>query len=202
MFGYLAIDHGGKSKPMLKSPFFWLIAIQILVFVNGYRLYLSAPSVKRAYYGMPRWLQKAFVLPIVIPSWVLPLLPQPRFESFSSTARAVGLLFVVIGALLLFLAFREFEFIPAAVPKEQKKRIVNTGIYGVIRNPIYSANVAIALGLALFFHAIYALAYIPFFALLFVINTLLEERELKTGFGEEHLNYMKEVPCRFIPRIV
>ncbi|GAB4338913.1 MAG: hypothetical protein Kow0099_13420 [Candidatus Abyssubacteria bacterium] len=59
---------------MLKSAFFWLILIQVVAFVNDYRLYLSAPSVKKAYFGMPRWLQKTFVIPIVAPAWILPLI--------------------------------------------------------------------------------------------------------------------------------
>ena len=82
---------------------------------------------------------------------------------------------------------------------QQKGRLLQEGIYGVIRHPRYlSAGVSVIAN-ALFIN--YTGLYILILLLVPVgyLMILLEERELIERFGEEYRKYQRSVP-RLIPR--
>lgn len=151
---------------------------------------------------MPRILQQAFVFPIAAPPIVLPLFSQPRFDVLALPASILGALFVTVGVVLLVLAFQQIGMIPSSIPKELRKGLVTSGVYGRIRNPIYSAVIAMALGSSLLFRGMYSLAYVPVVFGLFSLITVLEERELEENYGKVYLEYKQTVPYRFIPKII
>jgi protein-S-isoprenylcysteine O-methyltransferase Ste14 len=74
-------------------------------------------------------------------------------------------------------------------------RLVCTGPYGVIRNPLYAANIGIAAGLAVL---IGAGAWTALLALLLVDHyhgvVCAEERMLESRFGPSFLEYRARVP--------
>lgn len=90
--------------------------------------------------------------------------------------------------------------IPELSPTGQRKdRLLQDGIYRVVRHPRYlSAGISIIAN-ALFIN--YAGMYILILLLfsLGYVMTVFEERELIDRFGEEYRKYQREVP-RFIPR--
>src|SRR5678815_699334 len=82
---------------------------------------------------------------------------------------------------------------------QQKGRLLQEGIYGVVRHPRYlSAGVSVIAG-AFFIN--YAGLYILVLLLVPVgyLMIVLEERELIERFGEEYRKYQRSVP-RLIPR--
>jgi protein-S-isoprenylcysteine O-methyltransferase Ste14 len=90
--------------------------------------------------------------------------------------------------------------IPELSPTGQRKgKLLQDGIYRVVRHPRYlSAGVGIIAN-ALFIN--YAGIYILILLLVppGYVMTVFEEHELIERFGEEYQNYQQEVP-RFIPR--
>ena len=185
---------------MLNNPISSLILINLFFF--GADLLLSVPSIKERFFKMPRILQQAFVIPIAVPPIVLPLFSQPRFELLALAAPILGAIFFTAGVALLVSAFQQIGMIPSSIPEDLRKGLVTSGVYGRIRNPIYSAVIAMVLGSSLFFRGLYALAYLPVVFGLFSLITILEEKELVKNFGEGYLEYKKNVPYRFIPKIV
>ena len=185
---------------MLSNPIFWLISVNVLFFASDFLLLV--PSIKRRFFSFPRILQQAFVLPIAVPPCILPLFSQPRFEFLALPAMVAGVLCVAAGVILMLSAFRHIGVIPSAIPDEMQKGLITSGVYGVIRNPIYSSVIAMALGFSLFFRGLYALAYVPVVFILFGVITILEEKELVESFGDEYIEYKNDVPYRFIPKIV
>ena len=91
--------------------------------------------------------------------------------------------------------------VPELSPTEQRKgRLLQDGIYRVVRHPRYlSAGIGvIANALIINYVGLYILIL-----LLFPVGclmTVLEERELIDRFGEEYRKYQREVP-QFIPRL-
>src|SRR5215813_12522764 len=80
------------------------------------------------------------------------------------------------------------------------RRVVVTGPYRWVRNPIYLAALLVVLGEALLFMSLRLLAYagaMAVFCHLFV--TGYEERRLSRRFGVSYLEYRRTVP-RWIPR--
>ena len=82
---------------------------------------------------------------------------------------------------------------------QSKRRMLQDGIYRVVRHPRY-----LSAGLAVIANAVfinYSGIYILIFLLmpLGYVMTVFEERELIDHFGEEYRKYQRKVP-RFIPR--
>ncbi|MEL5719973.1 MAG: isoprenylcysteine carboxylmethyltransferase family protein, partial [Treponemataceae bacterium] len=76
---------------------------------------------------------------------------------------------------------------------------VTTGVYGIVRNPIYSAFLFIFSGVLLLFRN-WFLLILPFvfWALLTLLMKFTEEIWLKDKFGKEYTAYCKKVN-RVIP---
>jgi len=189
-----------EGVSMLSSPIFWLILLNLIFFAVSL-LVASAPDFRESFFKMPRVLQQAFIIPVVVPQWILPLFPQPRFETFVLVT-IVGALLIVAAAVFLVAAFRKIGVIPSEIPEGARKGLITTGIYGIVRNPIYTANVAMALGLALVFRGLYGLVYVPVVCILFALITIFEEKDLLQIYGDQYMQYMKKVPYRFIPKVV
>jgi protein-S-isoprenylcysteine O-methyltransferase Ste14 len=90
---------------------------------------------------------------------------------------------------------------PELSPTEQRKgRLLQDGIYRVVRHPQYlSAGIGvIANALIVNYVGLYILTLLLLLA--GYVMTVLEERELINRFGEEYRKYQREVP-RLIPRL-
>lgn len=108
---------------------------------------------------------------------------------------AAGILFVLSGSALWFLAV-VVEKINAKV---REAKLMTTGVYGVVRNPVYSAFIFVFTGILLF-EANYFLLPLPivFWIFLTVLMKNTEEKWLLRQFGEEYATYCREVN-RVIP---
>lgn len=85
-------------------------------------------------------------------------------------------------------------------PWDAPSRVVATGPYRWVRNPIYIGALLVVLGEAWLFLSLPVLAYAGAMAVLchlFVIS--YEERTLRRRFGDSYLEYRRTVP-RWIPR--
>jgi protein-S-isoprenylcysteine O-methyltransferase Ste14 len=113
---------------------------------------------------------------------------------------SLGLAFFVAGWWLITLALRENAFAAPVVKhqEERQQRVIDTGVYGVVRHPMYAGAVLLLVGIPLWLESYAAalLASVPIGTL--VVRILVEEqflrRELK-GYDA----YMERVRYRLIP---
>ena len=85
--------------------------------------------------------------------------------------------------------------------KVYASRLVQGGVYGLTRNPMYVGNALIAIGMTMAISA--PLGYvtlIPFFVLIYAAIIAAEERYLREKFGAEYEAYCARVP-RLLPSI-
>lgn len=123
---------------------------------------------------------------------------------FGVTAlRPIGALISLAGVLLLLECYLEFVLrgLGTPAPIAPPRRLVISGAYHYVRNPMYVAIVAAVWGQGLFFGNAQVLRYglylwIGFFA--FVL--LYEEPVLIRRFGQTYAEYRRGVP-RWIPRL-
>ena len=113
---------------------------------------------------------------------------------------SLGLFLFLAGWGIVFLALRENTFAAPVVrlQEERKQRVVDTGVYGVVRHPMYAGGILFIVGIPLWLES-YAgvlLALVPIGTL--VLRIRLEEqflrRELK-GYDA----YTKRVRYRLVP---
>jgi len=109
----------------------------------------------------------------------------------------------LIGGLTLLWCFWDFTFKGRGTPApiDPPKELVASGLYRLVRNPMYVGIQLVLAGHFVYFGYWVILAYAAFFFLathLFV--TLYEEPDLRRRFGAGYEDYLKKVP-RWIPRL-
>ena len=116
-----------------------------------------------------------------------------------------GKIFFLIAGTLLIL-FGIFLWVQAVIvekinKKVKEKKLITSGVYSIVRNPVYSAFIFIFTG-SLLLTANFFLLILPFifWALLTILMKNTEEKWLKNEFGKEYEIYLKEVN-RVIPWI-
>ena len=146
----------------------------------------------------------ARIVPVVaVVPWAIDggALQPPLFDGVAS--RWFGALLVLIGLPILSAAVvrfvRQGHGTPAPVAPPQ--RLVVTGLYRYVRNPMYIAVVAMIVGQALIIGSRGILVFAIALALAFHwFVVLYEEPTLRRAFGEQYLAYRRRVP-RWIPRL-
>ncbi len=113
-----------------------------------------------------------------------------------------GLVLFALGWMITALALRENAFAVTVVRVQSERRhtVVDTGIYGVIRHPMYAGNPLVLLGLSLWLGSYTSAVFACIPLGLLVVRIGLEERFLQRtlpGYQE----YMKRVPYRLLPGV-
>jgi protein-S-isoprenylcysteine O-methyltransferase Ste14 len=127
----------------------------------------------------------------------LHLLPKP-----SAWVSSLGLVLAVVGWVIISLVFRENAF-AAPVVKHQEDRghkVVDTGVYAVVRHPMYAGIFLFAVGMALWLES-YAgaiLAIVPIGAL--AVRIVFEERFLRRELAGYEA-YTQRVRYRLVPYV-
>jgi len=117
-------------------------------------------------------------------------------------------LVVVIASSVLFLAgyamyaevMRENAYLSRTIKVEKGQTVVSTGLYGVVRHPMYTASVLMFLPLPLILDSWYALIPFAFYPGLMVLRIRGEEK-LLTAELAGYEAYKKKVRYRMIPFI-
>ena len=72
-------------------------------------------------------------------------------------------------------------------------------IYGIVRNPIYLADLLFSLGIAVMLRSVIGLVLIPLWWAGFLFLVLIEEQSLERTLGQPYLDYKQRVKGRIIP---
>lgn len=121
-------------------------------------------------------------------------LPLPAWVSWAACA-------VFLAAYALYAeVLRENAYLSRTVEVQRGQRVIDTGLYGIVRHPMYAVTLALFLMMPLILGSLISffvmLLYIP----LIVRRILNEEKVLRQGLpGYEE--YMRRVRYRLIPRV-
>lgn len=115
---------------------------------------------------------------------------------------------VVIVAAVLFLAayglyaevMRENAYLSRTVKVEKGQTVVDTGLYGIVRHPMYMATLLLFLSMPLVLGSWYALIAFAFYPVIIIIR-LLDEEKLLTRELPGYAEYKKKVKYRLLPFI-
>ncbi|MFY9641448.1 MAG: isoprenylcysteine carboxylmethyltransferase family protein [Rhodomicrobium sp.] len=142
------------------------------------------------------------VLAGVIPWWLTRWEIRPPFFGLEAF-RAIGVVLVLAGLPALTDSFARFvlDGLGTPAPVAPTRKLVLTGLYRYVRNPMYAALLAIIFGQALLFGdrrlaVLGALAW----AASHIFVTGFEEPGLARKYGAQYAAYRANVP-RWIPRL-
>ena len=114
----------------------------------------------------------------------------------------------VIAASVIFLTgyglyaevMRENAYLSRTVKVEEGQTVISTGLYGIIRHPMYTASILMFLSIPLVMGSWYALIPFALYPALMVIR-VLDEEKLLTAELEGYAAYKSKVKYRLIPFI-
>ena len=117
-------------------------------------------------------------------------------------------LWVVIVASALFLVayalyaevMRENAYLSRTVKVEEGQTVVDTGLYGIVRHPMYAVTILLFLMIPLVLGSWYALAVFAFYPVIIIVR-LKDEEDLLTKELPGYAQYKQKVKYRLVPFI-
>ena len=115
---------------------------------------------------------------------------------------------VVIGAAIVFLiayilyaeVLRENTYLSRTIKVEEDQKVIDTGLYGIVRHPMYSVTLLLFLAMPLVLGSIYS--FLIFLAYPFIIAKRIKgEEELLGRELEGYSSYKQKVKYRMVPFI-
>ena len=115
---------------------------------------------------------------------------------------------VVIAASVLFLlayalyaeVMRENAYLSRTIKVEEGQTVVDTGLYGIVRHPMYSATILLFLMIPLILGSWYALIVFAFYPAIIIVR-LKDEEALLSRELAGYEDYKKKVKYRLLPFI-
>lgn len=119
---------------------------------------------------------------LMIPNWI------------SWMAAAVFLFSYVLYAEVL----RENTYLSRTVEIQQGQRVIDTGLYGIVRHPMYSVTIIMFLSMPLVLGSIFSFAVFLVYPIMIAKRIGNEEEVLEKGL-EGYMEYKKKVKYKIIP---
>ena len=110
-------------------------------------------------------------------------------------AQLIGSLLIMLGLAIILIAWIQMKKAKTNIePWQPTTAIIDSGLYGISRNPIYLAMIFGYLGISLWFNSVWFLPFLPLCVIVIHFGVILrEERYLEGKFGEEYLDYKNRV---------
>jgi protein-S-isoprenylcysteine O-methyltransferase Ste14 len=113
----------------------------------------------------------------------------------------------LVGVVLLAVAFNGFTLVLAqnshaawTVRVEESQPLISTGLYGVVRHPMYTCNALMMVGNPLALGSYWGLVFVIPMSLVFALRIRDEEKLLQEEL-DGYRQYMQKVPSRVVPGI-
>lgn len=155
---------------------------------------------------MPRWLAAmgTAVFAVIAQGAGVVLLPyafthwQPGTPPWPVVVRAIGVVLIAVGGIVVAWAFAQFAAEGAGIPipgEPNSRRLTVGGPYRYVRNPLYVASVVAISGQGLLLCRSVLLVYAAaFLAITFFLVHLVEDPALARRFGQQFEDYRNQVP--------
>ena len=125
-----------------------------------------------------------------------------RFEWYTLPipAQVVGAVMFIVAYLLYAEVLRENTYLSRTIEVQEGQKVIDTGLYGIVRHPMYSATLLLFLSMPIVLGSVWS--FLIFLVYPFIIAARLKDEE---KFLEEELEgyreYKKKVKYRLIPFI-
>lgn len=110
----------------------------------------------------------------------------------------ISAIIVLTGYILFFIVMRQNSYASRVVEIQEKQKVIDSGLYGIVRHPMYSAAILIFMFMPLVLGSFYALIPLIIFPLQMGTRMKNEELILENGL-EGYIEYKKKVRYKIIP---
>ena len=168
------------------------------IYIAFHKLITMSENNHLPLYGIGPYIIGVITLMTIIAIMISFLNYIPVYASYSLILRLFGVILMVVGAVFWLSAVLNSDIQKNIV----QNHLVTTGIYGIVRHPIYAAFLYAITGVLLMADN---LILMPLSVVYWLILTLTmvktEEKWLIDLYGDDYLNYSKKVN-RFIPKVI
>jgi len=143
----------------------------------------------------------SFILPVTV-LIIVPLSIEPEITIKNPAAFLIGILIMLTGLTLIGKTVTTLtrKGDGTLAPWSPTKKLVTSGIYGLVRNPMILGVLTVLIGEST---AILSAPIFKWLVIFFIVNNIwffiFEEPNLEKKFGDQYREYKKSVP-RWIPR--
>jgi protein-S-isoprenylcysteine O-methyltransferase Ste14 len=182
-----------------------------LCVANVIYLYFNDPALLRERYrGAFQKEQKAWdkiLLSIFVTLYFLSFVVMPldagRYHwspQFPFWLETGGTVLLIAAFLVIFEVFRENTFAAPVVKiqEERHQRVISTGLYGIVRHPMYLGATMLFIGVPLLLGSLYGLAFGVMMTAIIAIRSIGEESMLRQELPG-YQDYARRVRWRLVP---
>ena len=112
----------------------------------------------------------------------------------------IGDVLLAIGFFIVFLVYRENTFASATIELAPGQKVISTGLYALVRHPMYMGALFLFIGIPLSLGSWWGL-FVFFLIMPALIWRIFNEEKFLTRNLPGYLEYQKKVRCRLIPLV-
>jgi protein-S-isoprenylcysteine O-methyltransferase Ste14 len=140
------------------------------------------------------FLYVAFILLVTLP----PLDFRFGWSRMPWYASVLGDVFIAVSFYIFFLVSKENTYAAGSVRVEHGQKVISTGVYGIVRHPMYFGALCLFVGTPVALGSLWSLLLVPLFLPILYFRITNEEKVLKRDLrGYEE--YTHNVRYRLIP---
>lgn len=204
LFGALIFAPAGTLNWMNGWLMMGILFIPMLVM--GIVMFCSAPELltKRLKNKEERTTQKGVValsgLLFIVSFIVAGLNYRYQWHTLPTILPYIASIIFLIGYAIYAEVMRENAWLSRTIEVQENQSVVSTGLYGIVRHPMYTATILMYLAMPLVLGSLIAfgimLLYIPI-----IIRRINDEEQLLKTELPGYTEYCSQVRCRLIPFI-
>ena len=107
---------------------------------------------------------------------------------------------LLLGYIMWGVVLKQNTYVSRTIKVEENQPVVDTGLYGVVRHPMYTASIILFLSIPLVLGSLIALGVFIFYPILIITRIFNEEKVLENEL-QGYKEYKKKVKYRLIPFI-
>lgn len=116
------------------------------------------------------------------------------------TVSYIAAVIFLLAYLLYAEVLRENTYLSRTIEVQENQKVIDTGLYGIVRHPMYSATIILFLAMPLVLGSILSFVVFLFYPLIIAKRIKNEEQVLETDL-DGYADYKKKVKYRLIPYI-
>jgi protein-S-isoprenylcysteine O-methyltransferase Ste14 len=141
-------------------------------------------------------ISTGFITMLVVPA----LDHRFHWSEVSLYATLAGDVLVAIGFLIVFLVYKENTFASATIELAPEQKVISTGLYALVRHPMYMGALFLFVGIYLSLGSRWGL-FVFFLIIPALIWRLLDEEKFLAKNLPSYAEYQKKVKYRLVPFI-
>ena len=125
-----------------------------------------------------------------------------RFQWFllPNVAVIVGTVFFLLAYAIYAEVLRENTYLSRTVEVQENQKVIDTGLYGIVRHPMYSATLVLFLSMGIILGSLFSFGILLFYIPIIAKRMKNEEAVLEEGL-EGYKEYKSKVKYKVIPYI-